>query len=769
MEIASNVPVRTASLLWQPGAGTYVLSIICKATFRLVPGVVELDVEQENPNEEDNYWDDDPTRSLYAPSDLVPYKTSADVLLVGYAFAPRGNPARSLVARLVVGTVDKSIEVWADRSWANDGSLREGPRYARMPLRYERAAGGPDTPNPVGLRSQVTDAHGAMTIPNLQPPGMFLSQRGEWMAPIGFGPIAPTWPNRMSKLGPNVAAKGGGLRYDLPLPVAFDPRFFNSAPEDQQMPTIRPNERIVLENLHPDHSRLVTSLPGFTLRALWQRSGSADKDVSLDCDTLWIDTNSGRCTVVWRGRIPLNHPAENGRITITTAEPGAGAGRMSRPSQPALDEMDDNISMTHTHIGGSAAQPSVLPFLQRMAPVAAPAPVPGPFAAPFPGVSPRPTTPFPSSPVPPPVPPPVPAAVPQAPPMAVSAASPASPWAVGFGAPGSSPKPAPVPLGVASASTAAAAASASAERVERAPEPIVPRAVPAPAASASSPAREAMTMLWFDENRADDMTACPQWIQLLSESDVTKEAETKKQDDESDEDDDYFGPKEEEVEEDEPESVKKRKRVAKILARGEPSNGPELALAVADAVTKHGTLDPPIMLAGGELSFPFDAWETVEALVIAATAAAVGDKKLKEVLDGVQETAKMPGIKRSTSIAEALATRVREAFVQTNRQVGPGWLDAQAERMLVEGRCHQKRTVLGQTFLRCLLHTPGAEEGIPTYVPEALSKTIPLVVRMRARVIVEVHAQQDQYETYPRALRVLALARMVDLGVVKGR
>ena len=78
-------------------------------------------------------------------SDFIPGKARADVILVGYAFAPRKEPVCSLVARLNVGELDKSIEVFGERSFTAEGELQEGPRFVRMPLRWERAAGGPET------------------------------------------------------------------------------------------------------------------------------------------------------------------------------------------------------------------------------------------------------------------------------------------------------------------------------------------------------------------------------------------------------------------------------------------------------------------------------------------------------------------------------------------------------------------------------------------------------------------------------------------------
>src|SRR5512140_2077516 len=169
MDVGSAGPFRVASLLWYAHVGAPVLTVVAKGTFLLKPGESPLAPEQEAPNEEDNYWDDDPSRSLYSPSDLVPRKPRADVLLVGSAFAPRREPVRSLLVRLVVGEVDKAIEVFCDRHSTQDGQLREGPRFTKMPLRWERASSGSNGSNPVGVRTEGTqDTYGNVSIPNLQ-------------------------------------------------------------------------------------------------------------------------------------------------------------------------------------------------------------------------------------------------------------------------------------------------------------------------------------------------------------------------------------------------------------------------------------------------------------------------------------------------------------------------------------------------------------------------------------------------------------------------
>jgi hypothetical protein len=383
MDVLSLGALRTASLVWQPRRGSWALTAVCKATYVLTPVESPLAAEQEYPNEDDNHWNDDPARSLYSPGDLVPFKPRADVMLVGHAFAPRGEPVRSLVARMIIGDVNKAIEVYGERSWTMDGILREGQRFVKMPLRYERASGGPDTTNPVGMRLDARpDAFGNTQVPNLQPPGLLLSDPKDYIEPIGFGPLAPSWPERRDRLGRHAGAFRPGAWLEQALPDDLDPSYFNAAPRDQQIEALRPNERLVLENLHPEHPRLVTSLSGVRPVAFVERRGAPAQELTMTADTLWIDTDRSICTVTWRGQVSLEHPGQPGRVLVATAEAGQRLGwaEVERLARGAVEgaEIDagaprrDTVSAPHVLLGisdPSSNRPTshTLPFVAASA------------------------------------------------------------------------------------------------------------------------------------------------------------------------------------------------------------------------------------------------------------------------------------------------------------------------------------------------------------------------------------------------------------------
>src|SRR5580704_19511102 len=215
MDVVPPCPLPAAALVWERAPGRFAPTVVCKATVALEPGSSTLAADEEPILDRETHWDDDPKRSLFAPCDLVPFKPRAEVVLVGSAYARNDVPVRSVVARLIVGEVDKAVEVFGPRVRTRDGDLREGKRWTKMPLLYERAAGGPGTANPVGISPDgPRDLYGQVQLPNLQPAGGSLE-------PIGFGPIAAGWTERRSK---SPRADHDAIR--APFGEGFDPAFF---------------------------------------------------------------------------------------------------------------------------------------------------------------------------------------------------------------------------------------------------------------------------------------------------------------------------------------------------------------------------------------------------------------------------------------------------------------------------------------------------------------------------------------------------------------
>ncbi|MEM9692008.1 MAG: DUF2169 domain-containing protein, partial [Myxococcota bacterium] len=245
-----------------------------------------------------------------------PRKAAVDVTVVGKAYAPPGELARMVAARVKVGTVDKSVQVWADRYMRRDGRIREKKFFSKMSLGYEKAAGGPGSDNPVGL-ALVEGEDGRIVLPNVQRPGD-IPTLGTPMASVGLGPLPATWPSRERMLGPLDRAWLERAWEEAPAPPQFPWDFFQAAPADQRMAELADDEAIRLECLHPEQPVLETKLPGVT-PAVFLESADGAQPLSLKADTLWIDTNRLRLTLCWRGTAHLEHPSDVRRIVVGQA------------------------------------------------------------------------------------------------------------------------------------------------------------------------------------------------------------------------------------------------------------------------------------------------------------------------------------------------------------------------------------------------------------------------------------------------------------------
>lgn len=350
METVGWGAVRVGSVLWQPAEGSFALTVVAKTTFVLEPGESPLDEEPEDIYAADTYWDDDPERSLAQATDLVPGKAQPEVLVVGSAYAPGRAPAGSLCARISIGEVDKSIRVCGDRWFGADGVLSEPRPFMRMPLTWERAVGGPDTDNPAGMESGPTarmDGWGRAPAPNLESLDAPITDRFHGSAPVSFGPIAPGWRPRASRLFLYGSPWDPSRWNEAPLPSGVDFAFWNVAPRDQRMTALRVDQPLLLENLDSRHPRLTTRLAHVHVTAAIERAGEAARSLQLAPDTLTIDTDRGLAMLVFRGLTLLDHPRRPGRVIVQASRAETAPATAAEP-MPAASARAPAINLNTT-------------------------------------------------------------------------------------------------------------------------------------------------------------------------------------------------------------------------------------------------------------------------------------------------------------------------------------------------------------------------------------------------------------------------------------
>ncbi|WP_437967189.1 DUF2169 domain-containing protein [Sorangium sp. So ce260] len=314
------------SVVWR-SRGELRITVIVKATFAFAADAEMPRVEPQKILPGEVHHGNNPGRSVRLTSDLAPRLDHADVLFTGHAHAPPGAPARSLPVRL---TISDESGVLLDKALL----VQDRAGFQRMPLVYERALRGEnDQENFLGVRATGDPSEPeANIIDPLQP-----------ARAAGFGPIARAWPARKRLLG---ATPRKAL--DAPIaeiPDGFEWAYYQAAPPDQRVRHLRGGEWIELEGLHPTLPRLRMRLPEARGRArihgLSAFGVSEGHPLDLDADTLRIDGDEQRCTLVFRGSFAVPDEAALAAASIVAgvelpgepldwperpAERGAGAG-----------------------------------------------------------------------------------------------------------------------------------------------------------------------------------------------------------------------------------------------------------------------------------------------------------------------------------------------------------------------------------------------------------------------------------------------------------
>jgi uncharacterized protein YjbI with pentapeptide repeats len=305
--VTANVPIVNETGLfawtipWQIKPQDHAVVVVVKATYLVgEDGTLALAPEQDPPSGDVEHEPDEVApgaSSLRYASDFAIFKPAADVLLVGHAYPPDETVGVSNV-ELRLGNLRRRIAVFGDRTWGGFGFEGKPARFERMPLRWERAMGGPlseDNPVGRGFKSGVL-------APNLERPEALVRTRDDRPAPACFAPVSPAWKARRSKTGTYDAA---WMKERWPyLPADFDWSHFNAAPPEQQVPYLRGDERFAVIGVRQGGRGFEGQLPGLRPRVFAQRTEEVGGDffeVLLRLDTAWIDADAGKLVLVWRG------------------------------------------------------------------------------------------------------------------------------------------------------------------------------------------------------------------------------------------------------------------------------------------------------------------------------------------------------------------------------------------------------------------------------------------------------------------------------------
>jgi len=279
---------------WQLRPATHHLVTVVKGTFNLVEGRPALLCDDQPPPQGDCRYGEEDKASLRYASDFAVRKPKTDVMLVGHAY-PATNPSLAVVS-LQVGRLQRTLAVFGDRSWGALGVPSKPTSFDKMPLRWERAMGGPlSDVNPVGRGFKT-----GVMLPNIERQESLVTSARDVPPPACFGPVAPEWKSRASRLG-TFHKRWLGERWPY-FPEDFDYSFFNAAPPEQQVPYLIGSESYALHGVRPGKQALTGTLPGLQPRVFAHLfRGGALSEIPLCLDTVWFDADDGKVVLVWRG------------------------------------------------------------------------------------------------------------------------------------------------------------------------------------------------------------------------------------------------------------------------------------------------------------------------------------------------------------------------------------------------------------------------------------------------------------------------------------
>ncbi len=315
MKVTNQSSATFAPLAGRTNFPGHSMTLIAKATYILKPGQPPLALPKQPFPTGDEFYPDDEEK-IGPPryeSDFAYFKPRADLLLVGTCHPPGGKPIPVCHAVFHVGNKTGKLTVAGDRRWEKKllGRSATAPQpFRSMALRYENSYGGPDyVANPIGKGHEPLRGGQGQEIwqlPNIENPTQLIQSTKDRPFPAGFAPLSAKWHTRAGKLG----SYGGSYRKTRwPwFPADFDYAYFNAAAPSMQVEGfLRGDEKLLFENLHPDHAKYESRLPGLRVRCFINRAGIAEKqagnfeEVPMNLDTLWVDMEAEKMVLLWRG------------------------------------------------------------------------------------------------------------------------------------------------------------------------------------------------------------------------------------------------------------------------------------------------------------------------------------------------------------------------------------------------------------------------------------------------------------------------------------
>ncbi|WNG14688.1 DUF2169 domain-containing protein [Cystobacter fuscus] len=337
--------------------------VVIKGTFRCDDGDEPRLAETQRPLVfADEHHGDPGATSIRYECDFALGKPRAEVLVHGHAIARRGRPVESMLVRLELPERSKELLVTGDRYWDQGllGLSSTQPKpFNRMPMVFEHAFGGSDYShpearhqgtelrNPVGVgfckNPSASDALGVL-LPNIEDPRQRIERWRDTPTPVGFGSIGRNWQPRIGYAG---TYDERWLHDVCPfLPADFEPRYFQSAPEDQQVPELKGGQVLRCIGMTETGTWTVT-LPCMQVPVSFHFRDRR-LEVESRLDTVLLDCDAQEAVVIWRASCPLGKKLINLReVRVGAPPPSSSFGPVSyRKGKPYFQGLGAFVAWT---------------------------------------------------------------------------------------------------------------------------------------------------------------------------------------------------------------------------------------------------------------------------------------------------------------------------------------------------------------------------------------------------------------------------------------